>query len=337
MPVTNPSIFGAELTTSAPTVKPLWGESSQSKDYLADLRACPMGDLERLQTLKLEADVMVRWVTPDIAAKFIEFVDQPHHRNKRPRKIEELTRILTEGYFLFNGDTLRFSSTGRLIDGQNRCHACVKSRVPFLAVIVQELSDDVFGTIDQGERRTFRDLLKFMGIPNAAAFAPVVAHVFDYESGVALGGGARKTTISNDQKQAVMARHKNIGDSVKFVLANKEKCTGITNRRSTIIAAHYFASHSNLALANTFVTGLLRGSDLSGDSPILALRNRLISSMEGKKEARLTTDEAALLIFKALNLHLEGSTEKLRNGGTFPSVVGYDKFGYRKGLPADAD
>jgi len=338
--VTTSPIFGAELTTSAPTVKPLWGESSQSKDYLADLRACPMGDLERLQTLKLEADVMVRWVTPDIAAKFIEFVDEPHHRNKRPRKIEELTRILTEGYFLFNGDTLRFSSTGRLIDGQNRCHACVKSGVPFLAIIVQDLSDEVFGTIDQNAARTFRDLLKYMGIPNAAAFAPVVAHILDYENGVALGGGGeRKTTISNDQKQSVMARHKSIGKSVKFVLANKEKCTGIANRRSSIIAAHYFASRSNPALANSFVTGLLKGCNLSDDSPILALRQKLLNSMGENKtnDTRLTKNEAVLLIFKALNLHLEGSTKKLQRGGEFPSVFGYEKFGYRKGVPADAD
>jgi hypothetical protein len=297
-----------------------------------------MTDLERLQTLKLEADIMVRWITPEIAAKFIEFVDQSKQRRKRPRKIDQLTRILTEGYFLFNGDTLRFSSTGRLIDGQNRCYACIQSGVPFLAIIVQELSDDAFGTIDQGKPRTFRDLLKYMGIPNAAAFAPVVAHILDYENGVALGGGGeRKTTISNDQRQAVMERHPGIGKSVKVILANKEKSTSITNRRSSIIAAYYFASQSNPVLADSFVTGLLKGSNLSGDSPILALRNRLISSMQGKKEARLTTDEAALLIFKALNLHLEGSTEKLRNGGTFPSLVGYEKFGYRKGLPADAD
>jgi len=75
---------------SAPTIKTLWGESSLSKDYLADLRSCPMGDLERIQKPKLEADIMVRWITPEIAAKFIEFVDGLHQRRKRPRKIDEL-------------------------------------------------------------------------------------------------------------------------------------------------------------------------------------------------------------------------------------------------------
>jgi hypothetical protein len=55
------------------------------------------------------------------------------------------------------------------------------------------------------------------------------------------------------------------------------------------------------------------------------------------KDARLSTSEAALLIFKALNLHLGGAPTKLQVGGkTFPSVFGYEKFGYRKGLPADA-
>jgi len=323
---------------SAPTIKTLWGESSLSKDYLADLRDCPMGDLERQQIKKLEGDIMVRWITPEIAAKFIEFVDESKQRRKLLREIAKLARILLEGQFLYNGDTLRFSSTGRLIDGQNRCHGCIKSGVPFLAIIVRELSDDAFGTIDQGIVRKFRDLLRFLKVPNDAAFAPVISHVLDYENGVVLGGGERKTPISNDQREAAMERHPDIGKSVKFVLANKEKNTGIASRRSTIIVAHYFASHSNPALADSFVTGLLKGDNLPADSPVLALRNRLTNSVdERKKESRLKTSEAALLIFKALNYHLEGSTKKLERGGEFPDVVGYEKFGYRKGIPADAD
>jgi len=87
------SIFGASLITSAPTVKTLWGESSLSKDYLADLRDCPMGDLERQQIKKLEGDIMVRWVTPEIAAKFIEFVDETKQRRKLLWEIAKLTRI----------------------------------------------------------------------------------------------------------------------------------------------------------------------------------------------------------------------------------------------------
>ena len=87
------------------------------------------------------------------------------------------------------------------------------------------------------------------------------------------------------------------------------------------------------------MTGLLKGNDLSADSPVLALRNKLLNSVGEKKtnDTRLTTNEAILLIFKALNLYLEGSTKELRRGGDFPSVVGYEKFGYRKGIPADAD
>ena len=334
------SIFGASLITSAPTVKTLWGESSLSKDYLADLRDCPMGDLERQQIKKLEGDIMVRWVTPEIAAKFIEFVDETKQRRKLLWEIAKLTRIFLEGQFQYNGDTLRFSSTGRLIDGQNRCHGCIKSGVPFLAIIVRELSDDAFGTIDQGVVRKFRDLLQFLQVPNTAAFAPVVAHILDYENGVALGGGGeRATPISNDQRQAAMDRHPGIGKAVKFVLANRDNNPGIANRRSSIIAAYYFASQSNQVLADSFVTGLLKGNDLTADSPILALRNRLINSVKERKDkdARLSTSEAALLIFKALNLHLGGAPTKLQVGGkTFPSVFGYEKFGYRKGLPADA-
>ncbi|MCF6441058.1 hypothetical protein L1077_16600 [Pseudoalteromonas luteoviolacea] len=74
-------------------------------------------------------------------------------------KIVLYADAMRNGRWKYNGDSIRISSDGRLLDGQNRLLACVESGATIESNIVAGLEDDVFNTIDQGRVRQKAHLL----------------------------------------------------------------------------------------------------------------------------------------------------------------------------------
>lgn len=98
-------------------------------------------------------------------------------RNRRLRRshVEALARDVAAGRWPLNGSTLKISVSGRLIDGQHRCHAVILAGVPIRTYVVEGLEDDVFASLDSGRRRTLQDYLARSGGAPVAALGACVA------------------------------------------------------------------------------------------------------------------------------------------------------------------
>jgi hypothetical protein len=118
---------------------------------------------------RLEKDGKV-FVTPDLAAEWLS-------RNGINRKliashVRSLEAVLLRGDWALNGETIKFSKTGRLLDGQHRLTACVNSGVGFWTHVVHGLEESSFDTIDTTSRpRTASDILSIHGKPSAHSLA----------------------------------------------------------------------------------------------------------------------------------------------------------------------
>lgn len=62
---------------------------------------------------------------------------------------------MRNGNWKANGEAIKFSSTGRLLDGQHRLRACVKEQVPFTTLVIRGLEDEAMAARsgDEGIRR----------------------------------------------------------------------------------------------------------------------------------------------------------------------------------------
>lgn len=102
----------------------------------------------------------IQKITPEEAKEILKNHNSKNYRKRKPNVINLYTKEITEGRWMFNGDTIRFDSNGELIDGQNRLEAIVKSNIPLEFIVVEGLDPECSQTIDIGYKRSAEDYLK---------------------------------------------------------------------------------------------------------------------------------------------------------------------------------
>lgn len=96
-------------------------------------------------------------VTPEMARQWL-------YRNlgNRPLTnavVNRYARDMADGRWKMAGDPIRFSKTGKLIDGQHRLSAILKTGLTILCVVVTDLDDSIFNVIDTGRVRSKSDVI----------------------------------------------------------------------------------------------------------------------------------------------------------------------------------
>lgn len=120
-------------------------------------------------------------ITPERAATLLQ-----NNQNNRPldkARISLYTHAIESGQWVLNGDTIKLSPLGRLLDGQHRLNAIVRAGVPVVTVIAYDVDESVFPTIDCNKVRTSGDALHIMNIKNAARISSSIARFLKLISG----------------------------------------------------------------------------------------------------------------------------------------------------------
>jgi len=120
---------------------------------------------ELIRTTPPGSPSVVMDLGPEVANDILNRRNE-HNRPKRSTMIGQFSEDMGSDNFPLTGDTIKFSADGRLIDGQNRLAAVVKSGVTLRTHVVFGLDFDVFYYIDGGAGRTGADLFAIAGIPN---------------------------------------------------------------------------------------------------------------------------------------------------------------------------
>lgn len=99
-------------------------------------------------------------LTPDLAAWLLDG-NLDGNRRLSSREVDRIANDITEGRWKANGDTIKVNESGKLIDGQHRCHAVIQADIAVPTMIVFGVSDDrdTMATIDTTARpRSVRDI-----------------------------------------------------------------------------------------------------------------------------------------------------------------------------------
>lgn len=105
-----------------------------------------------------ETTISIEVVTPGIAEAWLALVPE-RQRSTNDIFINKLAAHMKAGTWRFNGDTIRFTRSGALIDGQHRLRAIVRSGLPQSMIVVRGLGEEAFETIDVGRPRTVAQLI----------------------------------------------------------------------------------------------------------------------------------------------------------------------------------
>lgn len=128
-------------------------------------------------------------VTPDLARHLLT-LNVDNNRKRRERAVRRYARLMTESLWRFTPESLMFSVSGRLHNGQNRLMAVTEAGIPVWMVLDFGWPDDIISAVDQGERRSNADALAISGVVNSRRVASVVALWHGYV-GVRAGDATR--------------------------------------------------------------------------------------------------------------------------------------------------
>ena len=88
--------------------------------------------------------VEVETVSPEEAAKYLEH--NAKHRKIKEKKVDAYMKEMQDGKWQLNGKVLIFDANGRLLNGQHRLSAVVKSGVPLTVLVVRGVDPSVLET-----------------------------------------------------------------------------------------------------------------------------------------------------------------------------------------------
>lgn len=119
----------------------------------------------------------IKLITPDLARSILR--NNLSNRKLSKKKVEDYARLMKNGMWEENGESIVINEDGVLTNGQHRLHAVIKSNHSYMAVLVTDVksSKKVMSTFDTGKTRTASDVLSLNGYKNTNQIASIVSAI----------------------------------------------------------------------------------------------------------------------------------------------------------------
>lgn len=234
-------------------------------------------------------------VTPDLARKWLE-ESNTNNRQLRRHHVTSLSRQMKSGKWLQNGDAIRFSKDGRLLDGQHRLAAIAEAGESLDMFVARGIDEATFSTIDTGKRRNGATALEIGGYKNANILSSAVATVYGYQEHQTYRLLSQQIRLSPGEILEYLQEYPGIEQSASY--ANRHR-DGLFPR-SLAGAIHFITTGISPREANLFWAGFFSGIGLEPGSPILTLRNRLMKA-KMSREQRISRPDKCNMVAKAWN------------------------------------
>lgn len=235
-------------------------------------------------------------ITPSIAKSMLE--KNTNNRNCSQKTVTMYVNSMRKG--LWKEDTfemIKISKSGRILDGQHRLQAIIKSNMAINFHIAYDVADSVFDVLDTGKKRNAGDVFKINNIKNSRVVPSIIQLYFSLKNSYNIR--SQQLTKSNSELILIYEENPTYWDSVAT------KTLGWYHNFSKIIAPQFIGGlfayfHDiNKDDAAIFIEELTSG--ISNNNSILILRKRLI---DDKVSIRKISPEIKLaLIIKTWNFY----------------------------------
>lgn len=247
-------------------------------------------------------------ITPILAEQYLE--TNQNNRKVNKRLVAEYAKQIRDGEWLQNGESIKFSEDGVLLDGQHRLQAIILSETPCEVLVIRGLSKESSKTIDTGKRRNRSDVLYMAGFQNVTALAGALRIVGIFEEtrnrniypGIFQGRRMTNTRIlelANTKKGMQVAV-----DSLYGEYSYVNRILG----PSAGAALFYVLSKKDKELAAEFFSALATGINLGQDSVMRSCREKLIKNLTDAR--KLAPGDRMVLVIRTWNFLRQGIRDK---------------------------
>lgn len=222
-------------------------------------------------------------LTPDMATKLLE-----HNTLNRPLSqphVERIAKQIVEGKWRFNGDTIKVSDDGNVLDGQHRLWAIIEAKKPVETILVRGIERDAFATIDTVRKpRSGSDVLALNGATHhRPATAAALQWLIRWQRNCIEEYKAPKWRVENSDIEAAFATHPGIVNAVDR--ANKVRNVG---NPGIIGFFYYVLTNRNAELAERMMATLENPAGVGVTDPFFKLRAYFLSDHHKRKEPIVT-------------------------------------------------
>lgn len=271
------------------------------------------------------------WVyaTPEIAAEWL--ANMVPNRRRIRRKIDQYAHLLEIDKWRHTAEPVQFNTAGRMMNGQNRSLAIIKSGKSVWLPVARGVEGDAMGSIDSGQSRTKSDVFEIAGEFNAkvksAAMGMLMRIEAKHERPYMAGGDASVGYVGDELLEAYYDRYTDLNVAIVDA-ATMTRGAGIPASNAMWATVVMWARRENEERADEFVEDVRTGSNLPIGSPVLALCNQM-----RRERGRLTKPSQevyAAYAIKAWQAYLENRKAsrfmwKVGGGELFPRMAGWPK------------
>src|SRR5882672_220030 len=134
---------------------------------------------ERIARGKKDLHSEVVSLTPVLAMLLLERNDG--NRNIFRSNCEAIKNDILGGRWMFNGESIVISSSGKLLDGQHRCEAVLQTKTAIMVTLAFGARDDARFTIDIGKPKSAANFLHMKGYTDTNNLAATIALILEYQ------------------------------------------------------------------------------------------------------------------------------------------------------------
>ena len=252
-----------------------------------------MGNGKSAQPRDLTLDAERVLLSPELAMELLE-----HNKHNRPVRDQHVKRIADQiitGKWKFNGDTIRISKDGGVLDGQHRLWAIIEAKIAVDTVIIRGIERDAFATIDTIRApRNGGDTLSLLGVTrHRSIVAGALAWYIRHKRGVLDSYRAPQNRVENSDVEATFQTNRNIVKAVEQAMRIRRLANP-----SIMGFVYYVAANRNPALALRMMAVLENPAGVSVNDAFFLLRSHFTSGYDPKKRDPV---QSIALAFKALN------------------------------------
>jgi hypothetical protein len=233
-------------------------------------------------------------ITPAAATQWLA----NNHQNRPLRKavISAYASDMTAGRWQQNGETIKRTIDGKLLDGQHRLHAIARAGVAVKMLVIDGLPENSFHTIDTGMRRSNAQLVGLAGHSNSSAQASMARWIVLMET--AQPNSMRRGSVTAQQVFDALERHPLVSHFAQRLPHKGIRAFIPAAAISVLVLA---AEKYGQALADDFLTSFKSGEGLKKGDPVYELRERLIAN--SSRVAKLTTQTIVAITIKAVRAY----------------------------------
>lgn len=240
------------------------------------------------------------------------------NRHLSEKAVNRYAKDMLAGNWKANGESIKISKDGRLLDGQHRLHAVAQSGCMIPMVIVRGVEESAVDTIDIGKKRSFGDWLGIQGEKNTTTLAAGLSLLEVYKEHY------RNNDFIHGHSGCGFIELEKILEANPQIRISAAKAKQLEAKRwfspSVLCVAHYLFQQAAPHLVDDFFHGLSTGINLGEHSPILTLRNMSIRWTSYHQKPKLY--EMLAYLIHAWNAYVRGKTAKnirFNPGDPFPT------------------